>query len=44
MSFVIDIAGREDLILNAVVEMLKLLEEKENWFANFPIDTTIQDK
>ena len=43
MLFVIDIAGREDLVLNTVAEMLKLLGEKENLFANFPIDTTIQD-
>ena len=43
MSFVIDIAGKEDLILNTVVEMLKLLGEKENLFTNFPIGTIIQD-
>ena len=43
MLFVIDIAGRGDLVLDAVVEVLKLFEEKENLFADFPIGTTIQD-
>ena len=43
MSFVIDIAGRGDLVLDAIVEVLKLFEEKENLFADFPIGTTIQD-
>ena len=43
MSFVIDIAGRRDLVLDAIVKVLKLFEEKENLFADFPIGTTIQD-
>ena len=43
MSFVIDIAGRGDLVLNAIVEMLKLVGEKENLFADFPIGATMQD-
>ena len=43
MLFVIDIASRGDLVLDAVVEVLKLFEEKENLFANFPIGATIQD-
>ena len=30
-------------MLDAVVEMLKLLGEKENLFTNFPIGATIQD-
>jgi len=43
MLFVIDIAGRGDLVLNAIVEMLKLVGEKENLFADFPIGATMQD-
>ena len=43
MLFAVDIAGKEVLTLNAVVEVLKFVEEKENLFANFPIGTTIQD-
>ncbi len=43
MSFAVDIAGKEVLALNAIVEVLKFVEEKENLFANFPIGTTIQD-
>jgi len=43
MLFAVDIAGKEVLTLNAVVEVLKFVEEKENLFANFPIGSTIQD-
>jgi len=43
MPFTVDIAGKEVLTLNAVVEVLKCVEEKENLFANFPIGTIIQD-
>ena len=43
MSFTVDIAGKEVLTLNAVVEVLKFVEEKENLFANFLIGATIQD-
>ena len=43
MSFAVDIAGKEVLTLNAVVEELKFVEEKENIFTDFPIGTTIQD-
>ena len=43
MSFAVDIDGKEVLMLNAVVEELKFVEEKGNIFADFPIGTTIQD-
>jgi len=43
MSFAVDIAGKEVLTLNAVVEELKLVEEKGNIFTDFPIGATIQD-
>ena len=43
ISFLVDIVGKGELVLDAIVEMLKLLREKENLFANFPIGTTIQD-
>jgi len=45
MSFVEDIVGLEGgvLVLNAIVEVLKLLGEKENLFADFPIGATMQD-
>jgi len=43
MLFAVDIAGKEVLTLNAIVEVLKFVEEKENLFANFPIGATIQD-
>ena len=45
MLFVEDIVGLEGgvLMLNAVVEVLKLLGEKENLFADFPIGATMQD-
>jgi len=42
-SFSVDIVGKEVLMLNAIVEVLKFVEEKENLFANFPIGATIQD-
>ena len=43
MLFAVDIADKEVLTLNAIVEVLKFVEEKENLFANFPIGATIQD-
>ena len=43
ISFAVDIAGKEVLTLNAIVEELKFVEEKGNIFADFPIGTTIQD-
>ena len=43
ISFSVDIVGKGELVLDAVVEMLKLLGEKENLFTNFPIGATIQD-
>ena len=43
MSFAVDIAGKEVLMLNAIVEELKFVEEKGNIFADFPIGATIQD-
>jgi len=43
MLFAVDIAGKEVLTLDAVVKVLKFVEEKENLFANFPIGATIQD-
>ena len=42
-SKLLDIGGKKDLELEAVVELLKRFEEKENLFANFPIGATIQD-
>jgi len=39
----LDIGGKKDLELEAMVELLKRFEEKENLFANFPIGATIQD-
>ena len=41
--FVKDIAGRGVLVLNAIDEVLKLVGEKENLFADFPIGATMQD-
>ena len=45
--FLLDIGGEEllakQVVLDAVVEVLKLFEEKENLFADFPIGATIQD-
>jgi len=43
MSFAVDIASKEVLMLNAIVEELKLVKEKGNIFADFPIGATIQD-
>jgi len=43
MSFSVDIVGKEVLENEAVVEVLKVVEEKDNLFANFPIGATIQD-
>jgi len=42
-SFSVDIVGEEVLKFEAMVEVLKVVEEKDNLFANFPIGTTIQD-
>jgi len=42
-SFLVDIVGKEILMLNAEVEVLKFVEEKENLFTNFLIDATIQN-
>jgi len=39
----LNIGDKKDLELEAVVELLKRFEEKENLFANFPIGATIQD-
>ena len=38
-----DIVGKRFLKLEAVVELLKDKEEKNNLFADFPIGATIQD-
>ena len=38
-----DIVGKVVLKGEAVVEMLKVMEEKVNLFASSPIGTTIQD-
>jgi len=43
MFFPKDIAGKGFLKLEAVVELLKDNEEKDNLFTGFPIGTTIQD-
>jgi len=43
MSFTKDTAGKEVLMLNAVIEVLGFVEEKESLFTIFPIGTTIQD-
>jgi len=42
-SFSVDIVAKEVLKFEAVVEVLKVVEEKDNLFANFPIGATIQD-
>jgi len=42
-SFSVDIVGKEVLENEAVVEVLKVVEEKDNLFTNFPIGATIQD-
>ena len=43
MSFSVDIVGKEVLENEAVAEVLKVVEEKDNLFTNFPIGATIQD-
>jgi len=43
MFFPEDIAGKEFLKLEAVVELLKDNGEKDNLFAGFPIGATMQD-
>jgi len=43
MSFSVDIVGKEVLKFEAVVEVLKVVEEKDNLFTNFLIGATIQD-
>ena len=43
MSFAEDIVGIKDLMLRAVIIVLKFVGEKIDLFAIFPIDTTIQD-
>jgi len=42
-SILLDIGGKEVLKFEAVFDLLKCDEEKENLFTNFPIGTTIQD-
>ena len=39
----VDIVGNSFLGLESVVELLKIVEEKSDLFANFPIGATIQD-
>ena len=39
----VDIVGNSFLGLESIVELLKIVEEKGNLFANFPIGATIQD-
>ena len=39
----VDIVGNRFLKLESVVELLKIEEEKDDLFANFPIGATIQD-
>ena len=43
MSFTKDTAGKEVLMLGAIIEVLKLVGEKEDLFTVFPIGATIQD-
>ena len=43
MSFREDTVGIVELMLRAVVEVLKSVEKKEDLFAIFPIGTTMQD-
>jgi len=43
MFFPEDIASKGFLKLEAIVELLKDNEEKDNLFADFPIGATIQD-
>ena len=42
-SFSVKIVGKEVLENEAMVEVLKVIEEKDNLFTNFPIGATIQD-
>jgi len=42
-SILLDIGGKEILKFEAMFDLLKCDEEKENLFANFPIGATIQD-
>jgi len=39
----VDIVGNMFLRLESIVELLKIVEEKSDLFANFPIGATIQD-
>ena len=39
----VDIVGNSFLSLESVVKLLKIVEEKGDLFANFPIGATIQD-
>jgi len=39
----VDIVGNRFLRLESVVELLKIVEEKDDLFTNFPIGATIQD-
>jgi len=43
MSFSVDIVGKTVLKDEAVLEMLKVVEEKDNLFASSPIGATMQD-
>ena len=43
MSFTEDIVGIEDLMLRAIIVVLKFVEEKMDLFAIFPMGATIQD-
>ena len=43
MSFTEDIVSVVELTLRAMVGVLKIVEEKKDLFAIFPIGTTIQD-
>ena len=43
MSFTEDIVGIEDLMLRAIIVVLKFVEEKMDLFAIFPMGATMQD-
>jgi len=43
ISFSVDIVGKAVLKDEAVLEMLKVVEEKDNLFASSPIGATMQD-
>jgi len=43
MSFTKDTASKEVLMLGAVIEVLKFVGKKEDLFAIFPLNATIQD-